>query len=109
MIEKIKFAFAALQRGRELANPETWKTQQNVVNAVGGVLVVIVGLVKALGYELPISDEQVLLVGGSIGTIVWVFYNLYITTATTKKIGLSYKSETNSGTQEVPGEGHNLL
>ena len=82
------FAFlAALRHGTNLTDPKVWKVRQNLINA-------LIGLIGAIAVFLPetigMSDEDILSIAGGIATIAGLF-NVYITTATTDKIGVSDK------------------
>lgn len=56
--EAIKAGFAVFQRGKAVANPETWRRRSIAIQAVLGLLVAIVGLLRANGYDLPVEDED---------------------------------------------------
>jgi hypothetical protein len=82
-MSKLMSALMALRYGSSLADPAVRKNEQNLLNA-------LVGLLGAVVVFLPIevSSEQVLSIAGGIASFVGL-YNVYITTATTTKIGLS--------------------
>ena len=68
MFEVPKAAWAVFQRGRSVANPDTWKSYAVAVQMLVGLLVAIVGLLRANGYDMPISDETLQhLAGGIVG------------------------------------------
>lgn len=77
-------AIQALRAGKELANAATWKNRQNAVNALVGLLGFAAAVASAFGIQVELSDELLL----GLATGVWAAVNLYLTTATTSKIGL---------------------
>lgn len=86
MIAKIKAALAALRAGEELKDPANWKTKQNQINVLTAAIVAAVGLAKAFGIEVPLTETEI---NGTAYTFVVLIglVNFYLTTATTKKIG----------------------
>lgn len=89
MIEKIKLAWQALKKGKELANVETWKVMQNAINAVAGVLFIAASFASSMGYSPDwLNGQSIDALSTAIGAAGWLFVNLYLTTATTKRIGL---------------------
>ena len=82
-------AIQALRVGKELANAAAWKNRQNAVNALVGLLAFAASVASAYGYQVKLTDD--LAVG--IATGVWAAVNLYLTTATTSKIGLRSTDE----------------
>lgn len=68
MFEVPKAAFSVFRKGKAVANPDTWKSYAVAVQMLVGLLVAIVGLLRANGYDLPISDETLQhLAGGIVG------------------------------------------
>ena len=55
--EVIKSGWAVFQKGKAVANPETWRAYGIAVQAVVGLLAAVIGLLRANGYDLAISDE----------------------------------------------------
>lgn len=82
--------FNALRTGVELADPATWKVRQNLVNALVKFLGAVAILLPLVGVHIDISSEDIVSLAGGIAVIVGLF-NIYTTTATTKKIGLPSK------------------
>ena len=66
MFEVPKAAFAVFKKGKAVANPETWKSYGMAVQMLAGLLVAVVGLLRANGYELPISDETLQQLAGGV-------------------------------------------
>lgn len=91
------FAFiSVLRKGKAVANPAAWKAGQVTGSVVAGLLGSIVVLAKAFGYELPLTDDQILAIGSSIVAIVGLFISPALTVATTEKIGLPSQPEDNT-------------
>ena len=82
----IKELFGAVKAGQELKNPEKWKKGQVLTNLVGAIVTGAIVLIKWKFPDLPIPDEikdyAIEIIGGAL-----VVANLYLTPATTKKIG----------------------
>ena len=83
----IKALFEALRAGQELKDPAKWKKGQNLTNLIGAIVAGIVVLIKWKFPELNIPDEikdyAIEVIGGAL-----VVANLYLTPATSKKIGV---------------------
>ena len=88
-MNKLIALFSVFRKGKEVANPEAWKKGQITGSVIAGLLAAIVALAKAFGYDLPLSDEDILSIGTSIVVIVGLFINPAITIASSKKVGLS--------------------
>lgn len=80
-------AITALRAGWILRNPETWKSRQNAVNALTGLLGLAVAIAKGVGYDIPVTDEMLGAAAAGVWAVVSVF-NVWGTTATTAKVGL---------------------
>jgi hypothetical protein len=77
----------ALKAGNELADPAKWKKGQVLTNTVGALVLAIVGVIKWKFPEINISEDvsdQIT----QIITAILVMVNLYITPASSKKIGV---------------------
>ena len=76
----------ALKAGEELSNPATWKKGQHLTNTVGALVLSVMGLVRWKFPEANIPAELAdTLTQIIVGVLIAV--NLYLTPATTKKIG----------------------
>jgi hypothetical protein len=95
-MNKLIALFSVFRKGQEVANPEAWKKGQITGSVIAGLLAALVALAKAFGYELPLSDADILSIGTSIVVIVGLFVNPAITIASTKKIGVSTTHPTGS-------------
>jgi hypothetical protein len=87
-MRKLLALFDVFKKGKMVANPVAWKTGQITGSIVAGLLASIVALAKVFGYELPITDDQILAIGSAIVAIVGLFISPAITVASTNKIGL---------------------
>ena len=83
-------AVNAIRHGQELQDPAKWKRGQNLTNAVGGLIAALVGILKWKfpDFELPSGMEEHFI---EIVIGILVAANLYITTASSKKIGVGKK------------------
>lgn len=90
-----------LRQGKMVANPEAWKKGQITGGIIAGLIGSIIAIAKTFGYELPLSDEQILSIGSGIVAISGLFYTPIVTIASTDKVGISNK--TSSGDKDIPG------
>lgn len=88
---KLSAFFAVLRYGSSLSDPAVWKHRQNRLNALIGLLGAVALLLPLLGIKVELSNEEVVQIAGGIATLVGLFINPYLTTATTDKIGLPSK------------------
>jgi len=89
MFEKLKLFYDLFRKGQEVANPDSWKNKQITANILAGIILSIVALAKAFGYDLPIDQDMAISIGGGFITIV----NVILTITTSKKVGLPAKSD----------------
>ena len=90
--------FIAFRAGKELANAETWKRRQVLVNALVALLTAGVAIAAAFGYPLNLDANGVQAIAAAVAALVGVF-NGAATVATTTRIGLPPK------TDDTPGGG----
>lgn len=86
MFEKIKAAFLVLQKGRELKNPEIWKNVQALTLTLTAMLA---GVVPFLPFNVP--QEIIDQLGAGLASLFvggFAAFQLYITVASSKKVGL---------------------
>lgn len=79
--------WTALQKGKEIANPTTWKNRQNTINILVALLGVVLFALRFSGVNIEVSDEELLGIATGIATVLSVV-NSIITTATSTKVGL---------------------
>lgn len=75
MFSKLSLFLNVLKLGNEVADPDKWMKRQADANKLGLLVLAIVGLSKAFGYEFPIDEEMALVLGGAIVSI----FNIVLT------------------------------
>ena len=55
--EVIKSGWQVFQKGKAVANPAAWRTHATAAQALLALLTTVVALLKANGYDLPVTDE----------------------------------------------------
>lgn len=106
-MSKLIAFFNVLRKGNQVANPTAWKTGQITGSVLAGLLGSIIALAKVYGYELPLTDEQLLAIGSAIVAIVGLFISPAVTVASSEKVGLLPKSEGNTKARHSIG-GHDI-
>lgn len=84
---KITALLDVLDKGKSVANVEAWKSGQVTVNILVGLLGSLVGVIRAFGIDVPVTDDQLFTIASAILGLLGV-YNSFVTVATTDKIGL---------------------
>lgn len=79
--------FRVLRAGEELANAETWKKRQVLVNALTVLLSSGLAVASAYGHTVNLDADGVAAIAGAVAAAVGVF-NAWATVATTGRIGL---------------------
>src|SRR3546814_16409186 len=77
MCEVPKAAFAVFLRGRAVANPAAWKSHAMAVQLLVGLFTAVIGLLRANGYDLPISDETLQYLAGGIAGLWFGGFGVY--------------------------------
>ena len=101
-MDKILAALQVYRKGNAVANPTAWKNGQITASLLAGLLGALVALAKTFGYELPMSDDQLLTIGGAIIAIAGLFLNPTATVVSSDKVGLSAINETDNNAP-IPG------
>ena len=57
MFEVPKAAWSVFQRGKAVANPGAWKSYAMSVQLLVGLFTAVIALLRANGYDLPVTDE----------------------------------------------------
>lgn len=83
---------SAFRAGRELANAETWKRRQVLVNALVAVITFAVALAAFLGHPVNLDSHDVQAIAAAVAAVVGLF-NGAATVATTTRIGLPAKPD----------------
>jgi hypothetical protein len=98
----------AMRIGAELNDPALWKNRQQFGNKLGLLILALLGVGKALGYDITqyVDQDTALIFGGFIATV----WNIVLTYATTKKIGLGVPPEpaptVQDGQPKQPADNH---
>jgi hypothetical protein len=79
--------WTSLQKGKEIANPGTWKNRQNTINILSALLGVVLFGLRFSGMNISITDEELLVIATGIATVLGAI-NSIITTASSAKVGL---------------------
>lgn len=87
---KISALWALFRQGQSVADPKLWKERQITATALGGVLLAVVNVSHAFGFEIPLDMEA----ANAIGAGAIALVNCVLTLATSDKVGLPPKPET---------------
>lgn len=87
-MNKLSALLLLFRKGHAVSNPEAWKKRQIEATVLGGVIVAIVQVLHAFGYELPVTAEDATIIAAGLISIV----NIVLTYSTTDKIGLPSKA-----------------
>ncbi len=101
-MNKLLAAWNVFRKGQVVANPTAWKTGQITGSILAGLLAAIVAGAKAFGYELPVSDDQLLAIGSGIVAVVGLFLNPAATVVSSDKVGLPAVNEADNNPL-IPG------
>lgn len=85
---KLLAFFSVLRKGQAVANPAAWKAGQITGSVLAGLLAALIALAKVYGYDLPLTDAEILSIGSALVAIVGLFISPALTIATTDKLGL---------------------
>lgn len=94
MFKKIKALIdlpSVFKQGKMVANPEAWKKGQITAGVIAGLLGAIVTGCRAFGYDLPLTDDQILSIGSAVVAVVGLFWTPTATVVSTDKLGLPPK------------------
>ena len=104
-MNKILAALQVYRKGNVVANPEAWKNGQVTASVLAGLLGALVALAKAFGYDLPLSDDQLLTIGGAVIAVAGLFLNPTATVVSSPKVGLP-AGDVSNDQPESPIPGH---
>lgn len=99
-IGKIGVYWDLLRKGQEVSDPEKWKKHQITATVVGGLIIAIINIAKAYGYELPITTDD----ANSLGVGIIALVNIVLTATTSKKAGLLPAKSQPAAVQQVVGD-----
>ncbi len=77
-----------LEQGKTVSNPEAWKRGQITAGVIAGLIGAVVTAARAFGYDLPLTDDQILTIGSAVVTIMGLFWTPTVTVISTDKIGI---------------------
>lgn len=100
-MRKLLALLDVFRKGKMVANPVAWKTGQITGSIIAGLLASLIALAKVFGYELPITDDQVIAIGSAVIAIVGLFISPAITVASTDKIGLQSEHSATRDAQRI--------
>ena len=78
----------ALDHGKIIANPESWKNNTAAVTAVSSLLTLIVGILEIFGISIPMDDGVKVGMATALWTCVGAL-NVFATFATSAKVGIT--------------------
>ena len=91
---KFLAALEVLRQGKSVSDPAAWKNGQITVAMLTGFLGALLGLARAFGVDLPLSDEQVATVASGMLAVTGLLVHPVLTVATSDKVGLPSKTST---------------
>ena len=100
---KILAALQVYRKGNVVANPAAWKNGQVTASVLAGLLGALIALAKTFGYNLPLTDDQLLTIGGAIVAVAGLFLNPTATVVSSDKVGLPASDEADNNS---PISGH---
>jgi len=84
MLAKLKAGLAVMKAGKSVSDPALWKSRQVTATMVTAFVWGVINAAKAFGVDVPVDNETV----DAIAVAILATTNLYLTYATSKKIGL---------------------
>jgi hypothetical protein len=84
MFEKLSSYLDLFRKGSEVSDPEKWKSRQITGTMLAGVIIAVINLAKAYGYDLPVSPND----ANSIGVGIIAVVNVVLTCTTSKRAGI---------------------
>lgn len=96
--------FRAMKAGEELVNAVKVKNAQGIANAVALLVVLVVGIARANGYVIPLTDDQ--LVGIASSCALFLF-NVWATYASSRRVGVGLRPPSggdDAGTPDTAGD-----
>jgi hypothetical protein len=91
-MSKILAFLNAFRKGQVVVNPEAWKKGEIGVGVLTAFLVSAVGLAKAFGFEIPVSEGQLYDISLGILAAVSIFFPVSAVVSS-EKVGLSTKDK----------------
>ena len=69
--EVIKSGWQVFQKGKAVANPAAWNVYATSVQVMFGLLTAVVGLLRANGYDLPVTDATLMYLATGVAALVF--------------------------------------
>lgn len=69
--EVIKSGWQVFQKGKAVANPAAWNVYATSVQVMFGLLTAVVGLLRANGYDLPVTDDILMYLATGVAALVF--------------------------------------
>lgn len=91
LIPKLKALYSVFKAGEQVANPAALKKAQLAANAASFFGSIVV-LAKVFGYELPVSNDDLVALGAT-AAFIYSLFNGGATVASSTKIGLRGQPE----------------
>lgn len=83
----MKNILQVLFKGSSVSSPANWKLGQLAITILATSIVLIVNILSAMGYSLPVDNETANTIAAGVIAVI----NLVLTVVTTDKIGLKGK------------------
>ena len=77
MFEVPKAAWSVFQKGKAVADPAAWKSYGMAAQLLIGLFTAVIGLLRANGYDLPITDETLQYLAGGIAGLWFGGFGVY--------------------------------
>ena len=90
-MNKIAALWNLFRKGESVSNPQAWTTGQVTGSMVGGFLGAGLVVAKLFGYSIPLTDDQLVTIGGAVVAIVGLFVHPAIAALTSPGVGLPTK------------------
>jgi len=101
-MNKIAALWNLFRKGESVSNPQAWTTGQVTGSMVGGFLGAGLVVAKLFGYSIPLTDDQLVTIGGAVVAIVGLFVHPAISIVTSTAAGLPAKGAAVSGNAGAP-------
>ena len=99
-MSKVSALWALFRQGQVISDPKKWKERQISATVLGAVLIALVNVIQAFGYEVPIDVETAnAIAGGIIGAV-----NVVLTIVTTDKVGIGSSDDPGVQAEDSPGD-----
>ena len=77
MFEVPKAAWSVFQKGKAVADPAAWKSYAMAAQMLVGLFTAVLALLRANGYDLPITDETLQYLAGGIAGLWFGGFGIY--------------------------------